>query len=556
MSQNVLFAQIQKVDEAKRLVYGRATQEVVDRSGEIFDYASSKPNFQKWSNEAVEATDGKSLGNVRAMHSNVAVGKVTELNFNDDEHAIDVVAKVVDDNEWDKVLEGVYTGFSIGGSYQKRWKDGDQTRYTADPSEISLVDRPCCQTATFFDVQKADGSLAKVDFKAQPETPELTEAPVVADPVAKSEGEYEVTGSEEDVARLAKMLNDHSLTVADVITITEGHLAKKDKAPEGEKQYGDVAFADAANKKYPIDTEEHIRAAWNYINKQKNADKYSADDLKAVKDKIIAAWKDKIDKDGPPSAEKADTGTPGKSLRKGMYNVSDLAYLINSMSYLLSSVSWEESIEQDGSDIGSRLAQAMADLGQILVDMTTEEVQELVAAMGGNVSDVATASGADIDVDILELADAAKGLQKRAGEMVKTGARNSKPDQNRIQQMHDMSVELGAACADSGTADKAHAPDGLAKRFDETQQQLTKALELNDALQKNMDAVEERLKKLEAQPMPPKAVLRAVAKADDIGSLSATPEVAPVVSGTNVNEAATEIKKVHASGGRPLSGGL
>jgi hypothetical protein len=78
MSQNVLFAQIQKVDEAKRLVYGRATQEVVDRSGEIFDYASSKPNFQKWSNEAVEATDGKSLGNVRAMHSNVAVGKVPD----------------------------------------------------------------------------------------------------------------------------------------------------------------------------------------------------------------------------------------------------------------------------------------------------------------------------------------------------------------------------------------------------------------------------------------------------------------------------------------------
>ena len=35
-----LFAGITKVDEAKRLVYGRAVQEVADRADEIFDYAS------------------------------------------------------------------------------------------------------------------------------------------------------------------------------------------------------------------------------------------------------------------------------------------------------------------------------------------------------------------------------------------------------------------------------------------------------------------------------------------------------------------------------------
>lgn len=67
------------------------------------------------------------------------------------------------------------------------------------------------------------------------------------------------------------------------------------------KQYGDVTYADEANKKYPIDTEEHIRAAWNYINKEANAAKYS-DKGAAIKRKVIAAWKDKIDKSGPPSA--------------------------------------------------------------------------------------------------------------------------------------------------------------------------------------------------------------------------------------------------------------
>src|SRR5689334_23545495 len=73
---------------------------------------------------------------------------------------------------------------------------------------------------------------------------------------------------------------------------------------EGTSKYGDVKFADEKNKKYPIDTEEHIRAAWNYINKENNAGKYSSEDLATIKNKIVAAWKDKIDKAGPPSVDK------------------------------------------------------------------------------------------------------------------------------------------------------------------------------------------------------------------------------------------------------------
>ena len=45
---------------------------------------------------------------------------------------------------------------------------------------------------------------------------------------------------------------------------------------EGEQKYGDVEFADTTNKKYPIDTPEHVRAAWNYINHRDNAAKYDA----------------------------------------------------------------------------------------------------------------------------------------------------------------------------------------------------------------------------------------------------------------------------------------
>jgi hypothetical protein len=85
--------------------------------------------------------------------------------------------------------------------------------------------------------------------------------------------------------------------------------AREDVNPkEGKDKYGDVDFADEKNKKYPIDTEEHIRAAWNYINKEKNAGKYEAKDLSTIRSKIVSAWKKKIDPAGPPSAqEKAMT---------------------------------------------------------------------------------------------------------------------------------------------------------------------------------------------------------------------------------------------------------
>lgn len=58
---------------------------------------------------------------------------------------------------------------------------------------------------------------------------------------------------------------------------------------EGLHEYGDVQFADPVNHKYPIDTAEHVRAAWSYINHKDNAAKYDADDVKAIKARIRKA---------------------------------------------------------------------------------------------------------------------------------------------------------------------------------------------------------------------------------------------------------------------------
>jgi hypothetical protein len=67
---------------------------------------------------------------------------------------------------------------------------------------------------------------------------------------------------------------------------------RDDVNPErGEKEYGDVAFADPVNNKYPIDTPKHIRAAWSYINHKDNAAKYDADEVETIKNRIKRAAK-------------------------------------------------------------------------------------------------------------------------------------------------------------------------------------------------------------------------------------------------------------------------
>lgn len=67
---------------------------------------------------------------------------------------------------------------------------------------------------------------------------------------------------------------------------------RDDVDPErGEKEYGDVKFADPVNNKYPIDSEKHVRAAWSYINHKDNASKYDKDEVKLIKKRIKDAAK-------------------------------------------------------------------------------------------------------------------------------------------------------------------------------------------------------------------------------------------------------------------------
>lgn len=679
-----MFARLYKVDEARREVWGRLAEEIPDSAKEVFDYASSKPHFEAWTAEFQKNTGGKSYGNLRAMHNLVAAGKLIAINFDDVEKAIDIGTKVVDDNEWEKVEEGVYTGFSVGGKYLKKWSDGKNMRYTGKPNEVSLVDKPCIPTATFYEVIKMDGSVVKAEFKTpmsnEQAVDELAkmlnagtisavdlvglakshmddeeegeddadaqddEAPEGIDQeewddmdeeeredwldehgkaakaakAAKADdgkdgedkkdgkdakdaeddddegkdGEDEQEDEEEDKKKAAKAdggATDSKDTAAhnqrielkarelakaafdklpekdraamkgleeadwqNYVSVAIRDLAKiaerKDADPkEGESKYGDVKFADEKNKKYPIDTEAHIRAAWNYINKPKNAGKYSAEDAASIKAKIVAAWKSKIDKEGPPSAQKADGADKEEKcnmadnkgdLKKGLSNVSAFCNVLYSCASILSSAQYDATMEGDNSPIPDELRGWIAQGAEIFKGMAQEEADELVetchtAAYGGSMTladlastDKLAKAVVEHKIDVAAIAksnppDLIKAIKDAV--LLKYGARHSKEDLEHLQQAHDHLTKLGAMCK----SDTVKGPDEMnqdhgnkhvsTEVIDKADGDgtLLKALTEVDTLRKANTDLEERVKKLEAQPMPAKGVLRVVGKGED-----------------------------------------
>lgn len=135
------FAQIARVDDEQRLVYGVATDEtpVKEWAGVdlevVTDHAATKRAVERW----------LKWGNIREMHQPSAVGVARSVEFNDQTRETYVTAHIVDDQAWEKVKAGVYRGFSIAGPIISWVHDKTLKRLTItdyDLDEISLCDRP------------------------------------------------------------------------------------------------------------------------------------------------------------------------------------------------------------------------------------------------------------------------------------------------------------------------------------------------------------------------------------------------------------------------------
>ncbi len=188
------FMALTKVDVAQKRIYGTFTAEVVDKSGEVADYETTKAALKAWSDDIHKVSKGKSLGNIRKMHGKEVCGKVVEINFDDVAKAVHGCVEA-DEKTVDEAANGILNGFSIGGSYAKKWADPvhkGKTRFTPVIAEISVVDNPCVPSAVFdfikdaeFAVVQADGT--EVMRKFAPKEIEQEQAELELDDVKKSE---------------------------------------------------------------------------------------------------------------------------------------------------------------------------------------------------------------------------------------------------------------------------------------------------------------------------------------------------------------------------------
>ena len=153
---------IGKVDIERRMVSGFATLDNIDKQDDIVTTEASLQAFKNF------------RGNLREMHQPSAVGKI--VSFKEDRYfdpnskkfysgvyVSAYVSKGAQD-AWEKVLDGTYSGFSIGGNI-KSWDDA----YNADMDkairiikdydlyELSLVDSPANQFASIISVEKVNG---------------------------------------------------------------------------------------------------------------------------------------------------------------------------------------------------------------------------------------------------------------------------------------------------------------------------------------------------------------------------------------------------------------
>lgn len=130
------FIPIAKVDEDQRMVYGYASTPDLDSQGEIVSLDGLKKALPEY----------LQYPTLREMHQSKVAGTVknTEIREGKDK-GLYIGAKVVADDAWNFVKEGVYRGFSIGGNVVHK---AGNIITDLELVEISLVDVPANKKAS------------------------------------------------------------------------------------------------------------------------------------------------------------------------------------------------------------------------------------------------------------------------------------------------------------------------------------------------------------------------------------------------------------------------
>lgn len=609
-----VFVPLIKVDEEQRLVHGVISAEEVDQAGEVMDYETSKPNFEKWSAQIEEASGGLSKGNLRVMHGLSVAGKLTDIAFDDESRQIEVVAKVVDDAEWTKVLEGCYTGFSVGGRYAKKWnetKDGQVfKKYTADPREVSLVDNPCVKSAT-FQLVKADGAQEDIPFseeilekgnmayKDKKKGKKVEEGKAEEATETKETAEKTVKITNEQLAakatELAKADGKTDADWADYLDAAREELTKAADEPEDEgeaEKAEDVEGTEGAEEaKASDDTEETVekvtppgvRQMWTASDGktfEKKADALAHEETlsKAEEPELTVAEQlaarlakaeapEPVEEPAEPASifslerlgdlHKAvvELETPREAdgspkLEKGMYTVSRFAEMLRCAANLAETIRAEGKLEADSDD--ENVAETMREQLASWGEVFLTYSRQQIAEMVAKLNrEMSPANAYDY---YYHAAGTDNDLAKMVVEMM-----DSVEDQvEEAAEALTKAAGLWATPAEPATEDEE-----LRKRFDAIEQENVELKKVAELAVERVEDLAKRLQKLEETPEPRAPNAHAIAPKEGDGTflnkaanteqekLAVLKELLDTHGSDGV--ATLLIKAAHASGGQQLS---
>ena len=369
------FIPLLKLDEQSDgtlMVYGLVTEEKPDLEKEVCDYATTKPLYEKRTQERWELTSKiagmtPSLMAARGQHDpKQAIGAGRTINFDDALKAIKMGFHIVDSEAVKKWRAGVFVGFSQGGDYIAKWEDPVYkgcTRYTADPFEVSSVDSPCLPSALAESMKGRTVTLTKSSGGTE-------EVPLQILGVDQAR----IVNLERGLAQALQLLKDAKTKTVDGVSLTASCFA----------HVGDPE--DTGTWKLPINfpgdeekTKSHIR---NALARFEQTEGMSADEKAAAKKKILAAAKEHgID---ATENEKLAVGRACAklSLRKGLYEVGYFAEVLESLNWLCMQTEWERDFEDDGSKLPEQMREPWLALLDAFKAMAEEEADEMAASGG------------------------------------------------------------------------------------------------------------------------------------------------------------------------------
>lgn len=280
-----LYAEISKRDEEQRMVWGYASTESQDSQGEVIK------------SDAIAAAldDYMKFGNIRVMHQPIAVGVAKEAEMT--EKGLFIGAKIVDNDAWEKVKEGVYKGFSIGGSCTGRDSVNKKVITGVRLTEISLVDRPANPDA-IFEIWKGDGMdmskeqaveiLAEMLTKGEVDPIEIVKAAKAGKISELSEEVSEDLANGEvdpDVAAIAEMLNKGDVLPSELLELAKGCKEKKVEKEEKEDDEMEELKEDPAHEAKESPAEERAEHGSESEGESKEGEEESEESEKEEKAK-------------------------------------------------------------------------------------------------------------------------------------------------------------------------------------------------------------------------------------------------------------------------------